>query len=42
LAVDVFEAKRLKNSGNGERRAHALLADAMLDNAAMTDLCKKW
>jgi putative transposase len=39
----VSEAKRLKGIGDENARLKKLLADAMLDNAALKDLLsKKW
>jgi putative transposase len=41
--IDVREAKRLKGLEGGNARLKQLLADAMLDNAALKDLLgKKW
>ena len=41
--MDVSEAKRLKTLGYENTRLKRLLADAMLDNAALKDLLrKKW
>lgn len=41
--MDVSEAKRLKGLEDENARLKRLLADAMLDNAAMKDLLgKKW
>ncbi len=36
--MDVSEAKRLKGLEDGNARLKRLLADAMLDNAALKDL----
>jgi putative transposase len=41
--LEVSEAKRLRAAGGRERQPEGLLADTMLDNAALKDLlCKKW
>ena len=41
--MDVSEARRLKSLGDENGRLKRLLADAMLDNAALKDLVgKKW
>jgi len=41
--LEVSEAKRLKGLENENARLKKLLADAMLDNAALKDLLtKKW
>jgi putative transposase len=41
--MDVFEAKRLRTLEDENTRLKRLLADAMLDNAALKDLLgKKW
>jgi putative transposase len=41
--MDVSEAKRLKTLGDENTRLKRLLADAMLDHAALKDLLgKKW
>jgi putative transposase len=41
--IDVSEAKRLKSLEDENTRLKRLLADAMLDNAALKDLLgKKW
>ena len=41
--MDVSEAKRLKTLEDGNTKLKRLLADAMLDNAALKDLLgKKW
>ena len=41
--MDVSEAKRLKSLEDENTRLKSLLADAMLDNAALKDLLgKKW
>lgn len=41
--MDVSEAKRLKGLEDENARLKRLLADAMLDNAALKDLLgKKW
>jgi putative transposase len=41
--MDVSEAKRLKTLEDENTRLKRLLADAMLDNAALKDLLgKKW
>ena len=41
--MDVSEAKRLRTLEDENRRLKRLLADAMLDNAALKDLLgKKW
>jgi putative transposase len=41
--LEVSEAKRLKALGSENARLKKLLADAMLDNAALKDLLtKKW
>ena len=41
--MDVSEAKRLKTLADENTRLKRLLADAMLDNAALKDLLgKKW
>ena len=41
--LEVSEAKRLKTLGSENARLKRLLADAMLDNAALKDLLtKKW
>jgi len=41
--MDVSEAKRLKTLEDENARLKRLLADAMLDNAALKDLLgKKW
>ena len=41
--LEVSEAKRLKGRGDENARLKKLLADAMLDNAALKDLLsKKW
>jgi putative transposase len=41
--MDVSEAKRLKRLEDENTRLKRLLADAMLDNAALKDLLgKKW
>ncbi len=40
--MDVSEAKRLKMLEDENTRLKRLLADAMLDNAALKDLGKKW
>lgn len=39
--MDVSEAKRLKGLETENAKLKRLLADAMLDNAALKDLCKK-
>jgi len=41
--MDVSEAKRLRSLGDENTKLKRLLADAMLDNAALKDLLgKKW
>src|SRR5262249_34684981 len=41
--LEVSEAKRLKGTESGKGKLKTLLADAMLDNAALKDLlAKKW
>ena len=41
--MDVSEAKRLRSLEDGNMKLKRLLADAMLDNAALKDLLgKKW
>lgn len=41
--MDVSEAKRLKSLEDENTKLKRLLADAMLDNAAMKDILgKKW
>ena len=41
--MDVSEAKRLKTLEDENAKLKRLLGDAMLDNAALTDLLgKKW
>lgn len=41
--MEALEAKRLKTREDGNIRLKRLLADAMLDNAALEDvLGKKW
>ncbi len=39
--INVFEAKRLKQLEEENAKAERLLADAMLDNAALKDLMTK-
>jgi hypothetical protein len=40
--MDVSEARRLKSLEDENARLKRLLADAMLDNAALKDLVGKW
>jgi putative transposase len=40
--LELSEAKRLKGLESENAKLKKLLADAMLDNAALKDLAKKW